>query len=61
MGAGAVSKLPARAFQDLLQLLLGPLKFLLVKQSHGLFVELHLGANERIDHFDAAALGWWRR
>src|SRR5258708_11038269 len=56
MSARAIGKFPAWAFQNLLKLLLGALKFLLVKQSHGLFVELHLRANEGIHHFDAATL-----
>ena len=56
MGASAVGKFFAGADENLLEFLLGPLKFLLVEEGHGLFVDLHLSLNERINHFDTTAL-----
>ncbi len=55
--AGAVGEFLAGAGDNFFQFLFGALKFLLVKQAESLVVELHLSLNERIDHFNASALG----
>ena len=57
MRARAISEFPAGASDDLLEFLFGTLKFLLVEEGHGLFVDFHLRLDHRIDHFDAATLG----
>jgi hypothetical protein len=56
MGAGAVGEFFTGADENLLEFLFGTLEFLLVEEGHGLFVDLHLSLNERINHFDTTAL-----
>ncbi len=56
MGARAVSKFLAGPRKHLFEFLFGTLKFLLVKEGHGLFIDFHLRLHERINHFDTATL-----
>ncbi len=56
MGARAVSEFLAGALKDLFEFLFGTLKFLLVKESHGLFIDFHLGLHARVNHLDATTL-----
>jgi hypothetical protein len=61
MGARAIGKFLAGPLEDLFQLLFGTLEFLLVEESHGLFVDFHLGLHARVNHLDATTLrgrGW---
>lgn len=57
MHASAVGELLARAFENLLQFLLGALKSLLMKMDQSLIVDFHLSLDARIDQLDAASLG----
>jgi len=57
MHLGAVGKFLAGAFDNFFQFQLGFLEFLLLEESQGLVIELHLRLDTRVNHFNAAALG----
>ena len=59
MGARAICEFFARTFENLFQLLLRTLEFLLMEKTHSLFIQLHLCLNAWIDQFNAATL-WVR-
>ena len=54
--ARAVGEFLAGAGDNFFQFLFGTLKFLLVEETERFVVKLHLRLDQRVNHFDAAAL-----
>ena len=57
MRARTIGKFFTGTGNDPFELLFGTLKFLLVEERHGFFIEFHLCLDERVHHFNTAALG----
>ena len=56
--ASAIGQFPTWASDDLFEFLFGTLELLLMEETHGLLVGLHLGLDQGVDEFDSATLGW---